>query len=144
MDCSAGVSTPCPGARAAHDVDVQVMHLLPTLLARVHHDAKTPFRIRPAALLQRQLGCQGHHAAQQGLVLRLDMGQGADVLLGHQQEMHRRTGVDVVKSVQLIVFIDFVRRNLACDDFAKNAVRIVHGKVFKKRGKKAVSPRLPG
>jgi hypothetical protein len=47
--------------------------------------------------------------------------------LGHHQKVHRRPGVDVMKGEDFFVFIDFAGRNLACNDFAKKAVGIVHG-----------------
>jgi hypothetical protein len=41
--------------------------------------------------------------------------------------MHGGPGMDVMKGEDFLVFIDLFRRNLACDDFAEKAVRIVHG-----------------
>ena len=47
--------------------------------------------------------------------------------LGHHQKVHGRPRVDVMEGENFLVFIDFFRGNLACDDFAEKAVRIVHG-----------------
>jgi len=66
--------------------------------------------------------------AHQALVLGPELGHGWQVQLGHDQEVHRGPGVDVVEGVQVVVFIDLAAGNLAGDDFAKQAVGVVaHG-----------------
>ena len=51
-----------------------MMHLLPTLGTRVGHDAEPTLRIRVAALLQGQFGCQRHDLAEQRSMFRAHMG----------------------------------------------------------------------
>ena len=46
---------------------------------------------------------------------------------GHHEKVHRRPGMDVVECEDFLVFIDLAGRNLAGNDLAKKAVRIVHG-----------------
>ncbi len=121
-DARARALAPQPGARTRHDMKVQVMHLLSALFAGVADQAETTLGIGPGPLLQSQLRRQGHDAAQQGLVLGVNVGQRDNVGFGDDQKMNRSPGVDVVKGQNLVVFVDFARRNLARDDFAKYAI----------------------
>src|SRR5690606_24774184 len=41
---------------------------------------------------------------------------------GNHEEMHRRGRVDVVESHDVVVLVEFLRRDLARDDLAENAV----------------------
>ena len=54
---------PEPRTWPAHHMHVQVMHFLAAFSARVDDGSKAAFRVRIAALLQRQPGCQHRHAA---------------------------------------------------------------------------------
>ncbi len=121
-DARARALAPQPGARTRHDMKVQVMHLLATLFAGVGDDPKASLRIGFGTLREGQLGRQREHAPDQGLVFRTNMGHRDDVDLGNDQKMNRRPRVDVVKGQNLVVFVDFARRNLARDDFAKYAI----------------------
>ncbi|MPN36761.1 hypothetical protein SDC9_184272 [bioreactor metagenome] len=105
---------------------VQVMHLLPALIASIYHDAESTLRIGIAALLQRQLGGQRHHLAQQRSVFGGNLRHRRNVLPGHDQKVHGRPGVDVMEGEQVFVFINLLRGNLALDDLAENTVGIVH------------------
>lgn len=116
-----------PGARPAHDVNMQVVDFLTTFKPGVYHDAETPFRVGLAALLQRQARCQRHHAPQQGRMLGLGMGQRWQVQARHHQKVDWCPRVDVMEGKNLVVFIDFAGRNLAGNDFAEKAVGVVHG-----------------
>ena len=117
---------------------VQVVDFLATLRASVHHNAKAPVRIRRAALLQRKLGGQKHHAAQHRRVLGLHMRHGDQMLLGHDEKMHRRMGMDVVEGKEFFIFKNFARWNRAGANFAKKTIRIVHRRHYR------VWVRLPG
>jgi hypothetical protein len=64
------------------------------------------------AQLLHQARRQAQHAAQQRLVLGPDVSTGRDVLLGDDQHVHRRPGVDVVEGQQLVVLVDLLRRDL--------------------------------
>src|SRR5882672_7297819 len=66
------------------------------------------------------------HLAERRLVAGLRIVERGDVRFGHEQDVHRRLRTDVVEGDHLVVFVDFFRRDLAADDFAKNAIRLVH------------------
>jgi hypothetical protein len=53
-----------------------------------------------------------------------EIGQGTPAPLGHDQDMDRCLGVDVVEGQKFIVFKHFARRDLAGDDLAKEAVGV--------------------
>ena len=48
--------------------------------------------------------------------------QRGDVLLRDDQHMRRRLGIDIPESVDILVFIDFGRRDLSLHDFTEEAV----------------------
>ena len=107
---------------------MQMVNLLSALGAGVGNQPKPTLGVGVHALLQGQFGGEQQHAPQQRLVLGADLRHGRDVQLGDDQKMDRRPRVDVVEGKNLFVFIDFFARNLAGNDFAKNAVGVgVHG-----------------
>ena len=115
-------ATPQPGARAAPDVHVQVVHFLPTLCTRVEQDAETAFGIGVATFLHGQLGGQRHHAAHQIRMFGTHMRHRRNVQLGNDQKVHRRPGRDVVKGEDVVVLVNLARRDLARHDLAEDAV----------------------
>ena len=121
------LSTPQPRARPAHDVHVQVVHLLATLGPVVHHDPETAIGIGVATLLQSELRGQGHHVAHQARMFRSQVHHRRDVQLGDDQEMNGSPGIDVVEREDVLVFVHLARGNLARNDFAKNTVGVGHG-----------------
>jgi len=48
--------------------------------------------------------------------------QSANMLFGNDQNVGRGFGIDVFEGEGVLVFVDFLRRNLAGDDFAEEAV----------------------
>ena len=108
-------------------MDMQVVYFLAAFSASIGDDAETTLGIRRAALLCRQLWRQRHHAPQQPGVLWGNLGHRRDMRLGNHEKVHRRPGMDVVECEDFLVFIDLAGRNLAGNDLAKKAVRIVHG-----------------
>ena len=107
---------------------MQMVNLLSTLGAGVGNQPKTTLRVGVHALLQGQFGGEQQHAPQQRLVLGADLRHGRNVQFGDDEEMDRRPRVDVMEGKNLFVFIDFFARNLAGNDFAKDAVGVgVHG-----------------
>ena len=108
----------------SHDMPLQVVDLLPALPTCVDHQSKAAIRIRLAPFLLGQAWGQHHHAPHQTLMLIFQLGHGNDVLFGHQQEMHGRPRMDVVKSQQFVVFVDLATRNGPGNDLAKNAVGV--------------------
>ena len=96
---------------------MQVEHALPRLLADV---GDHPVAVQ--ALLLRQPGDDledvGHHRA----VVRRDLGHGADVGLGHHQEVGGRLGIDVVEGVADIVLVDLAAGDLPGNDLAEQTI----------------------
>ena len=112
---------------------MQVVDFLPTFKPRVYHDTKATIRIWVAPLFLGQTGGQCHHAPQQPGVVCRDMRHRRDMHFGHHQEVHRCRRLNIVEGKDFFVFINLLRGNLARDDFAKKAVRIVHGGGGEKR-----------
>lgn len=52
----------------------------------------------------------------------IDVRHGGNMLLGHDQKMHRRMRMNIVEGDQLIILIQTARRNLTGDDFAKETI----------------------
>ena len=93
---------------------MQMEHALSRLLADVGD--------HPVALQTLLLGQLGDHLKDVGhhrAVLRRNLGHGADVDLGHHQEVSWRLGGDVVKRVADVVLIHLAAGNLPGDDFAE-------------------------
>src|SRR5258706_6816831 len=65
------------------------------------------------------------HLAERRLVGGLRVVERRDVRFRHEQDMHRRLRADVVERDHLVVLVDLLRRDLAADDFAKNAIRLI-------------------
>lgn len=116
-----------PRARATHHVHMKMVDFLPAFKPRVYHDAKATIWIRVAALFQCQPRRQRHHAPEQARIVCRDLRHRRDMALGNHEEVHRGPRMDVMKRENFFVFVDLLRWNLASGDFAKKAVRIVHG-----------------
>ena len=71
--------------------------------------------------------CPTEVLCEQACVLGCNLCHGGNMQLGHHQKVNRSPRADVVEDKNFLVFVDFFRGNLACDDFAEKAVRIVHG-----------------
>ena len=104
---------------------MQVVHLLPTFRTGVDHDAKTAIGIRVAALFGRQTRRQRHDAPQQTFVLGPGLRHRRDMRFRHDQEVHRRPRVNVVKDEDVVVLVHLVGRDLSRNDLAENAIGIV-------------------
>ena len=87
---------------------VKVKHLLPAFLAVVGEDSESALARQLQALLRRKLGSQHQHFTKQWRMLRIDEHQGLNVIFGNQQKMHRRPRIDVVKGVDILVFVDLL------------------------------------
>ena len=94
-------------------MDMQMLYLLPTLLPGIADDAKAPLRIRIAALLQCQLGGHRHHVPHQRQMLGAQLRKRRNMQLGYQQEMHRCPWMDIMKRIDMLVFMNLLRRDLA-------------------------------
>ena len=116
-------------------MDMQMVDLLPAFNPCVGDDAKAAVWVRVTPLLQGQPGRQRHHAPQQPGVLWGNLGHRRDMRLGNHEKVHWRPGMDVVECEDFLVFIDLAGRNLAGNDLAKKAVRIVHGEGMNETGR---------
>src|SRR5258707_7712089 len=104
--------------RAADDVYVQMIHVLPADPTRVDDG---PEALR-AALLARETPRTDEHAPEDSAVPLLDHRERFDVLLGDDYEVHGGRRIDVVEGEHLIVLVDLAARDLASDDLAEDAV----------------------
>ena len=68
------------------------------------------------------MGCSELTAADDFGVFCGRLLQSADMLLGNDQHMRRRLRVDVFKSVDVLIFIDFFGRYLTSDDAAEQTI----------------------
>ena len=107
-------------------MNMQVMYFLTTFCTGICNDAKAAFWVRLAPLLNGKSGCQHHHSAKQGSMLRLDLRHRQDMRFRNDQEMNRCPGIDVMKGENFIVFINLAAWNGARSYFAKNAIAFNH------------------
>src|ERR1019366_2580680 len=61
-------------------------------------------------------------------ILRRGFFQSHNMLLGNDEHVGRRFGVDVFEGEHLVVFVHLLRRNFPCDDLAEEAV--IHGSML--------------
>jgi len=104
---------------SAHYMKVKVRNNLAGIFSGVCHRAVAGFS-NP-----HRLGYVLHSskdAAQHGGIVSVQIIHRSEVFFGNNQYMDRGLGLDVVKSQNLIVFINLVGRDLTCDDLAENAV----------------------
>ena len=106
---------------ACQHMEVQVLDGLARLVAAVVDDT-VALHAQLLADLHDDLEAVGHH----GAVVRRNGVGAADVLLGHDQEMGGRLGVDVVEGVALLVLVDLIAGDLAVDDGSEQAI-VLHG-----------------
>src|SRR6185437_3718301 len=105
----------------AEYVDVHVHHILAPDVAGVDDRAKTV----AGTLLARELPREGKDPAERLGVVRRRLVEGRHVALGHHQEMHRRPRRDVVERDDVVILVNLPARDLAPNDLAEDAVRIV-------------------
>ena len=74
------------------------------------------------AMLARDGGGGGEQVSEKSHVARLRFGQGGQVLFRDYEDVLRRLWVDIVKGKDGVILEDFLRGNLAGDDFAEDAV----------------------
>src|SRR5690349_15245093 len=101
---------------AAEQVDVQMIHGLPAVAAGVDDGSIAGFG---NSFLPRESCGQTHHATEQIRVGHVV--ERGDVLFWNDEDVGRRLRGDVPERDHLLVVDDRLRRNLAADDFAKNA-----------------------
>ena len=104
----------------SQQMQVQMEHGLPGAAAVVEHGAIAGEQVS----LRRQL-C-GHHLqfAQQRLVGALRVMQRRKMPAWANQNVRRRLRTDVFEREHVVVFIDKLRGNFLCADFAEKAIRV--------------------
>ena len=103
---------------AAEKVQMQMVHRLPAIVARIHDDPVTIVQL----LFARNLRRRGHQVADQRCIVSERLRRGADVLLRYNQKVRGRLGIDVGKADAAFVFIHAVRWYGAGDDLAKQTI----------------------
>jgi putative ABC transport system ATP-binding protein len=109
--------------RPGHGAATQHMHMhMPHRLAgigiAVHDCAVTTFG---NTLIGSNLFCRQVHPPNKLGILLFEVVQGGDVLFWNDQKMHGRLRINVSESQHLIIFIQYVRLDLALRHFAKQA-----------------------
>ena len=97
---------------------MDVVHRLASVGARVHDQPK-PAPGHPLSLGQHRGG--ENHLADQRRVLRAQVHQRRDVLVGDDQDVNGSLGIDVSKGGDPIVLVDDVGLDLARRDLAEDA-----------------------
>src|SRR5664280_3274642 len=109
-----------PRPRAAHDVHMEVRHLLHPVAPGVDERAKT---VRHAVLAHQPRRQRQDAAEHRRLGLR-HVVEAGDVLFRDDEDMHGRPGRDVEEGEQFLVFVGLLALDLAGDDLAEDAVWI--------------------
>jgi len=91
---------------------VQVRHRLTGLFFAIHNESITVIQFE----LRGKLFGNDVKMTKQGLVTLADVFVRAKHLLGNDQDMSRRLGVDIAKRQALVVFVHHFCWNLAIDD----------------------------
>jgi len=86
---------------SAQEVQMQVIHRLPTIVTGIDYDAVST--VKPYAA--RYFRSFRHHVAQKRSMLLLGMGRGRNMLLRDDQHVRRSLRIDVRKTKALVVFV---------------------------------------
>ena len=79
-----------------------------------------------AAFLLGKLRHEVDHFTQECGIFGFGRSQGLDVLLGNNQKMHGRLGVDVAEGEHVVVFIDLAAADFAARNLAENTIIELH------------------
>lgn len=74
------------------------------------------------AFLPRDLRRKAQQMTEQGVMLTRGVIERREVLARNQQHVRGSLRVEIAERDGVIVFVDFLRWNLTCDDFAKETV----------------------
>ncbi len=103
---------------AAEQMQMQVVHSLPSIVPCVHDD--------PVAIVQRFFACDlcrcSHQVTHQCSVFCQSLCRRSYVLLGDYQQVRGRLGIDVGEADAQLVFVYAASRNRSIDDLAKKTV----------------------
>ena len=103
---------------------MQVINLLPTARPRVDDRAEARFTTCVChAQLIGKTRRQNKHSTKQRRIALGAVTEGGNVLARDHQHMGLGRRTDVAEGDELVVFVDFGRRNLAGGDLAKETVR---------------------
>ena len=105
----------------AEDVQMQVIHGLAAFRTSVYDHAETSGQ----RLFRRYLSSDAHQVAEQRFVLFHGVRLRLDVLLRHDEQVHWSNRLDVAEGDALLVFIEFLCRDFAGGDAAKDT--FAHG-----------------
>src|SRR6185436_6015327 len=97
-------------------VEMEVLHFLPPVLPGVHDQAPPLLEL----LAAREIRRDAHEPPREPLVDRL--GEGPDMGFRHDEEMRRRLRADVADRDREVVLVERLRRDLAPDDLAEDAL----------------------
>lgn len=126
LQCALALSP--PWLRPTNDVRMEMVHLLPAVGPGVDQRFKSAagaavgLHFKTATMLLRQFRCKQQHLTQHSRLPFVAVGQGRHMLLRHDQQMHGRGRINIVKSDQVVIFMNSIRWNDASDDLAKNTV----------------------
>jgi hypothetical protein len=95
---------------------------LPTFYSSIDDYAKAALITGGTAVFLGQLGCQGHHSTQPLSIISLNIEQGGNVVLGHDQQMQGCRRVYIMEGDEFVIFINFFGRNLATGDLTEKAI----------------------
>lgn len=109
---------------AANHVEVDVKYCLACIFLGVKDEPCSGF-------LEAQFLCNLLAAVEElsyeGAVGFAHVHEACDVALGDNQKMDGRLGGNVVKSVDVVIFVDFFGRDFTLDDFTEKTI-FTHGK----------------
>jgi len=77
--------------------------------------------------LPRDLGGGEMAPADDFGVFRIRFLQSGEMFFGNDENVCGRLRVDVFEGEDVVIFVNFLRRNFAADDAAEEAIRIAHG-----------------
>jgi hypothetical protein len=106
---------------------VNMKHLLSGILVAIHKQAIAPFG---HALFFGDYFGGREHVADELFVFRQHVIHRGDLLIGHDQNVHRRLGVDIPKGGHLVITKDDIGGDFTLDDLAENSRhgRLLSGK----------------
>jgi len=102
---------------AAEQVQMQVIHRLPTIITGVHNDPVAFAQL----LIARNLASRSHQRSHQSHICSNCTCRRSNVPLRNDQHVCRRLRIDVGKTNAKFVFIDAACRNIPVDDPAEEA-----------------------
>jgi len=101
------------------DVGMKMRHRLTRLLAGIDNK---PVTVGAKVKLLHDCADAGEKIFHQSHFLKRNFLDRGEMFLGYCEQMGRRFGVDVFENERFFVLIDFGAWDLACNDFAENAI----------------------